>query len=73
MIWNFSLFLTTVSEVLNTLNIVLHCHSVCEFGIRYVQLDTGLENFQLISGQKVCHYLDGDKGGEGVKANGEKR
>ena len=28
-----------------------------------VQLDIGLEIFQLISGQKVCHYLDGDKGG----------
>ena len=46
---------------------------MCEFGIRYVQLDTGLENFQLISGQKVCHYLGGDKGGRGVKANGDKR
>ena len=32
-----------------------------------VQLDTGLEIFQLISGQKVCHYLGGDKGGGGVK------
>ena len=43
-----------------------------------VQLDIGLEIFQLISGQKVCHYLGGDKGevdqdkqvwqlGEGVK------
>ena len=38
-----------------------------------VQLDTGLEIFQLISGQKVCHYLGGDKGGRGVKANGDKR
>ena len=28
-----------------------------------VQLDTGLEIFHLISGQKVCHYLGGDKGG----------
>ena len=37
-----------------------------------VQLDKGLENFQLISGQKVCHSLSGDKG-EGVKANGDKR
>ena len=37
-----------------------------------VQLDTVLEICQLISGQKVCHYLDGDKGGRGVKANGEK-
>ena len=25
-----------------------------------VQLVTGLEIFQLISGQKDCHYLDGD-------------
>ena len=31
------------------------------------QLDTGLEIFQLLSGQKVCHYLGGDKGGGGVK------
>ena len=38
-----------------------------------VQLDTGLEIFQLISGQKVCHYLGSDKGGRGVKANGDKR
>ena len=27
-----------------------------------VQLDRGLEIFQSISGQKVCHYLGGDKG-----------
>ena len=26
-----------------------------------VQLHTGLEIFQLISGQKVCYYLGGDK------------
>ena len=32
-----------------------------------VQLDTGLEIFQLISGQKVCHYLGGDKGGRGSR------
>ena len=32
-----------------------------------VQLDTGLEIFQLISGQKVCHYLRGDKGGGGSR------
>ena len=37
------------------------------------QLDTGLEILQLLSGQKVCHYLGGDKGGRGVKANGDKR
>ena len=30
-----------------------------------VQLDTGIEIFQLISGQKVCHYLGGNKGGGG--------
>ena len=30
-----------------------------------VQLDTGLEIFQLISGQKVSHYLGDDKGGRG--------
>ena len=36
------------------------------------QLDTGLEILQLLSGQKVgC--LGGDKGGRGVKANGDKR
>ena len=28
-----------------------------------VQLDTVLDIFQLILGQKVCHYLGGDKGG----------
>ena len=28
-------------------------------------LDTGLEILQLRSGQKVCHYLGGDKGGGG--------
>ena len=38
-----------------------------------VQLDTGLETFELILGQKVCHNLDGDKGGSGLKANGDKR
>ena len=27
------------------------------------QLDTDLEVFQLLSGQKGCHYLGGDKGG----------
>ena len=37
------------------------------FALVCVQLDTGLENLQLISGQKVCHYLGGDKGGSGVK------
>ena len=33
------------------------------FAFVCVQLDTGLEILQLISGQKVCHYLGGDKGG----------
>ena len=37
------------------------------------QLDTDLEILQLLLGQKVCHYLGGDKGGRGVKANGDKR
>ena len=40
-----------------------------------VQLDTGLEIFQLILGQKVCHYLGGDKGGGGSRqtvTNGDK-
>ena len=37
------------------------------------QLDTGLEILQVLLGQKVCHYLGGDKGGRGVKANGDKR
>ena len=37
------------------------------------QLDTGLEIFQLLSGQKVCHNLGGDKRGKGFKANGDKR
>ena len=32
-----------------------------------VQLDTGLEIFRLISGQKVCHYLGGDKGEGGPR------
>ena len=36
-----------------------------------VQLDPTLEIFQLISGQKVFHYLSGDKGG-GDKTNGDK-
>ena len=36
-----------------------------------VQLDTGLDIFQLISVKKVCHYLGGDKG-EGVQANSDK-
>ena len=30
-----------------------------------VQLDTGLEIFQLISGRRFCHYLGGDKEGGG--------
>ena len=38
-----------------------------------LQLDTGLDIFHLISGQQVCHYLGGDKGGRGLKANGDKR
>ena len=37
-----------------------------------VQLDIGLEIFQLILGQKVCHYLGCDKVGRGVKANSDK-
>ena len=37
------------------------------------QLDTDVEILQLLLGQKVCHYLSGDKGGRGVKANGDKR
>ena len=40
-----------------------------------VQLDTGLEIFQLMSSQKVCHYLCGDKGGGGLRqtvTNGDK-
>ena len=37
------------------------------------QLDTDLEILQLLLDQKVCHYLGGDKGGRGVKANGDKR
>ena len=40
-----------------------------------VQLNTGLEIFQLISGQKVCHYLGSDKGGRGSSqtvTNGDK-
>ena len=32
-----------------------------------VQLDTGPQIFQLISGQNVCHYLGGDKGGGGSR------
>ena len=35
------------------------------------QLDTGLEIFQLISGQNVCHYLGDDKGEQTV-TNGDK-
>ena len=41
-----------------------------------VQLDTGLEIFSLISGQKACHYLGGDKeGSRGTRqtvTNGDK-
>ena len=40
-----------------------------------VQLDTGLEIFQLMSSQKVFHYLGGDKGGGGSRqtvTNGDK-
>ena len=39
------------------------------------QFDTVLEICQLISGQKVCHYLGGDKGGGGSRqtvTNGDK-
>ena len=41
-----------------------------------VQLETGLEIFQLLLGHKVCHYLGGDKGGGGSRqtvTNGDKR
>ena len=40
-----------------------------------VQLDTGLEIFQLILGQIFFHYLGGDKGGGGwrqIVTNGDK-
>ena len=43
--------------------LLFRCLSVYDFVC--VQLDTGLEIFQLISGQNVCHYLGGDKGGGG--------
>ena len=33
--------------------------------IACAQLDTGLEIFQLNSGQHVCHYIGGGKGGGG--------
>ena len=36
-----------------------------------VQLDTGLEIFQLILGQNLCHYLGGNKR-EGVRPNDDK-
>ena len=32
-----------------------------------IQLDTGIEIFRLISCQKVCHYLGGDKEGGGSR------
>ena len=66
---NFSLLLTTVSEVLNTY--IKHCFLVnsafllpfcATLAFVYAQLNTGLEIFQLISGEKVCHYLGDDKG-----------
>ena len=40
-----------------------------------VQLDTCLEILLLISGQNVCHYFGGDKGGRGSRqtvTNGDK-
>ena len=40
-----------------------------------VHLDTGLDILLLISPQKVCHYLGGDKGGGGSRqtvTNGDK-
>ena len=39
------------------------------------QLDTGLEILQVLLGQKVCHYIGGDKGGRGLRqmvTNGDK-
>ena len=72
MVYNFSLLLTTVSEVLNTY--INHCFLVnsvfllpfcATLAFVCIQLGIGLEIFQLISGQKVCHYLGGDKGGGG--------
>ena len=32
-----------------------------------VQLETCLEIFKLILGETICHYLGGDKGGEGSR------
>ena len=72
MIWKFSLLLTTVSEVLNTY--IKHCflvnssfllHFYATLALIRIQLGTGLEILWLISGQIVCHYLVGDKGGGG--------
>ena len=48
-------------------------HSVFDFGIRIGSVRHRPRDFQLLSGQKFCHYLGGDKGGRGVKANGDKR
>ena len=45
---------------------------MCDFGIRMCSVRHRPRDFQLISGQKVCHYLGGDKGGRGVKANDDK-
>ena len=70
MVCNFSLLLITVSEVLNTY--IKHCFLVnsafllpFSATLEFVCVQLGLEIFQLILGQKVCHYLGGDKGGWG--------
>ena len=41
------------------------CHSVFGFGIRIGSVRHRPRDFQLLSGQKFCHYLGGDKGGIG--------
>ena len=37
--------------------------ALCFFLLPAFVCDTGLGTFQLISAQKVCHYLGADKGG----------
>ena len=68
MYWNRALLLTTIKGFkhikycfLDNSPFLLPLAVVC------VQLDTDLEIFQLISGQKIWCYLGGDKGGRGSR------
>ena len=54
--------------------LLFYCYSACDFGIRICSVRHSPRDSLAISGQTVCHYLGGVKGGgRGVKETGDKR